>query len=422
MAFMFPGQGAHYIGMGKSLCERFRLANEIFDEADSMLGFGLKQLCFEGNLNELTKTKNTQPAVFVTGYAAFKVFMAEVGIPARCYVGHSLGEITALTCANAIRFCDAVKIVRERGKLMQEAARDENGIMAAISGVDRRTISEECEKISCAENIVVISNYNSPMQIVLSGHRKAVELVCAKLKELGGRATFLNVGAVFHSPLMQKAAASFGEVLKEYHYQNPEYMVLSNVKAKPYASADEIIPLLTEQIVKPVKWQESMKFLKQLGIAAAIELGPKNILTKLMAQNTDSIRAFSCETDKDIKDLSNKFGAVKEKNADKNGADATVVTRCLAIAVCTRNYNWDTQAYEQGVVQPYHKIQKIQEQLEQEQREPSVNEMREALEMLQGVFEVKGTPKEEQLERWEQIYKQTGSKLLFELDLLKRTL
>ncbi len=175
IAFMYPGQGSQYVGMGKSLWENFSLVKEIYEEAENILGFGLKQLCFEGSMEELSQTENTQPAIFVASYAAYRVLTAETGIRPLLSAGHSLGEITALTCAEAIRFPDAVRIIRERGRLMQEAAAAESGIMVAISGVDKTTIKEECEKASRPGDIVAISNYNSPMQVVISGNRDAVE-------------------------------------------------------------------------------------------------------------------------------------------------------------------------------------------------------------------------------------------------------
>lgn len=412
IAFVYPGQGAQHIGMGKSLYENFPLAKEIFDEADSILGFELKRLCFEGGLEELTKTENTQPAVFVTSYAAYRVLMTEAGIRPFCSAGHSLGEITALACAEAIRFSDAVRIVRERGRLMQEASSEGSGIMAAVSGVDKITIGEECEKVSRPGDIVGISNYNSPMQIVISGNRNAVEIVCNNLKELGGRTTPLKVSAPFHSPIMAPAAAGLETVLRGYSYAEPEYEVISNVDAKPYAGAHEIITRLKDQMVKPVRWQESMKYFKQQGIDTVIEIGPNNILKKLMAQNIHSINAYSCEKDKDVYDLKDSFGT-DSKPETKDHSKITVVTKCLAIAVCTKNNNWDNKDYEQGVILPYNSIQKLQEKIENEKRQPETEEMKEAIKMLKSVFDTKGTPRQEQSIRFKQIYEQTGTKGLF---------
>lgn len=418
IAFIFPGQGAQYVGMGKSLCENFDLANKIFEEADNILGFGLRKLCLEGSLEELTKTENTQPAVFVTGYAAYKVYMEEVGMQPFCCAGHSLGEITALACADAIRFSDAVNIVRERGRLMQEASAIGSGSMAAISGIDKLTIARECEKISRPEELVVISNYNSPMQIVISGHRHAVEAVSDHLKELGARVTPLKVSAPFHSPIMAPAAQGLSDVLKKYQYKEPKYTVFSNVNAKPYAGVHEIIELLTEQMVKPVQWQKIMKGFKQEGIKTAIELGPKNILKKLMTQNVHTMQVFSCEKERDIVDLKNFFH-ITEKEEIENDSNITVVTKCLAIAVCTKNHNIDQGAYEQGVVIPYNSIKKMQENIEKEKREPRRKEMEAALNMLKGVFAAKGTSQKEQNIRFKQICDQTKAReLIHELGLL----
>lgn len=413
IAFLFPGQGAQYIGMGKSLCNYFSLADEIFNEADNILGFGLKKLCFEGNLEELTSTENTQPAVLVASYAAYKVFMEELGIQPFGCAGHSLGEITALTCAGSIQFSDAVRIVRERGRLMQEVSTAGTGSMVAVSGIDKITIEQECEKESRQGDIAVISNYNSPIQVVISGNCNAVERVCKNLSEFGGKTTLLKVSAPFHSPIMEPAAEKFEKVLKKYNYREPEYTVVSNVDARAYAGKNEIITRLKEQMVRPVRWQESMKYFKQQGVDSVIEIGPKNILKKLMEQNVHSIKTFSFERKEDLNNLKDNFSGCIKAKGKIGSKKPTVVSMCLAIAVCTKNNNWDNTKYEQGVVLPYYKIQKMQEKIENENRQPEFIEMEDALKMLKNVFDTKRVKKQEQIMRFNQIYEQTGTKNLF---------
>ncbi len=412
IAFIFPGQGSQYVGMGKSIFENFQIAREVFEEANDSLGFDLKKLCFEGNLDELSKTENTQPAILTTSFSAFKVFMQEVGINPSLCAGHSLGEITALSCSGAIKFSDAVKIVRQRGKFMQEAAAMGMGVMAAISGMDVTLIREECEKASTADDIAVISNYNSPDQTVISGNKNAVNKACENLSSLGAKVIPLNVSAPFHSPIMTSAATKLEEELKKYSFSEMKYAVVSNVDAKPYQNLNEIVDRLKAQMIMPVQWQESIKYLVAQGIETAIEIGPKNVLTKLMAKNAGSIKAYSCEKENEIIDLKNSFVAdtSNHRNADFG---ATVVTKCLAVAVCTKNSNWDNKEYEEGVVLPYKKIQQMQEIIENEERQPTIEEMTAALEMLKSVFAVKKVSMEERVRRFEQIFEQTGTRNLF---------
>lgn len=412
IAFVFPGQGSQYVGMGKSIFDNFKTAREVFEEANDSLGFDLKRLCFEESLEELSKTENTQPAILTTSFAAFKVFMQEVGIHPDLCAGHSLGEITALACSGAIEFSDAVKIVRQRGKFMQEASAMGMGVMEAISGVDVTVIQKECEKASTADNIAVVSNYNAPDQTVISGNKNAVHNVCESLKNMGAIAVPLKVSAPFHSPIMKSAALKLEGELKNYNFLDMKYTVISNVDAKPYQNIGEIVDRLKNQMVMPVQWQETIRYFVAQGIDTAIEIGPKNVLKKLMTKNAESIKVYACEKDNEILELKNNF--VMDTQANKGARfDTTVVTKCLAVAVCTKNNNWDKKEYEEGVVIPYKKIKKMQEALEQEGRQPSMEEMTLALEMLQSVFKVKKVPMEEKVRRFEQIFEQTGTRNLF---------
>ncbi|GAE86716.1 ACP S-malonyltransferase [Acetivibrio straminisolvens] len=228
IALLFPGQGSQYVGMGKKLYENYSAAREVFDEANEVLGFDLKELCFNGDINELTKTENTQPVILTASVAAFRVYMEKYGVKPAFLAGHSLGEFAALTCAGAISFKDAVRIVRNRGRYMQEAVPQGIGAMAAVSGVDKPVIEETCIKVSDENHLVVVSNHNSKDQIVISGHTSAVNTASEILKKHGARIVPLKVSAPFHSPLMQPAADRLREELKLYSYNEPKWQVISN--------------------------------------------------------------------------------------------------------------------------------------------------------------------------------------------------
>lgn len=409
LAFLFPGQGSQFVGMGKIMYENFACARKVFEEAEDALGFDLKKLCFKGSQEELTKTENAQPAILTVSIAALKVYMEEIGLEPAVCTGHSLGEFSALVCAEGMKFKDAVRIVRLRGQLMQEAVPIGVGAMAAITKIDRSIIEEECKKLSTDGKVVVISNYNSPEQYVISGHKDAVTAAIGKLKDMGARAVPLNVSAPFHCPLMQPAADKLKEALEKYSYSPLKYPVISNVTALSYEGHEKIVENLSTQMVKAVRWQESMEYLKKLGIDIAIEIGPQKVLRNLMGKNAPEIKTFAYDYDEDVKDL--KVELKTDASAPKY--IPTVIMRCLAIAVCTQNHNWNDDEYQNGVVLPYKKIQKMQEELEKSMQEPTVDQMKEALEMLRSVFATKKTPVEEQVERFNQIFSETGMRDLF---------
>ncbi|MCX8132082.1 MAG: ACP S-malonyltransferase [Clostridia bacterium] len=413
IALLFPGQGSQYVGMGKNLYENYPEARELFGEASEVLGFDLKKLCFEGDIAELTKTENTQPAILTVSVAAFKAYMSEFGEEPAYLAGHSLGEFSALVCAGAIKFQDAVSIVRSRGRFMQEAVPQGIGAMAAVSGINKEEIEAVCKKFSDNDRMVVISNYNSPGQIVISGHTTAVNGAGDELKKSGARVIPLKVSAPFHSPLMQPAADKLREELQKYAYSHLKWDVVSNVTALPYDGYEYIVDCLYQQIIKPVRWIESMKYLEAQGVNLAIELGPQTVLRNLMKNNTSSINTFSYDQEEDIKNLGEALSIIPVKVQDCIEMRMKLITRCLAIAVCTKNNNWDNDEYQNGVIKPYKKVKQMQEDMEIAGNEPTIEQMQEALNMLKSVFATKKTPLEEQNSRFDQLFKETGLKHLF---------
>lgn len=407
LAFLFPGQGAQYIGMGSKLCENFSVAGQVFDEANEALDFDLKKLCLQGSMDELTKTENTQPAILTASVAAFKVYMQEIGIKPDYTAGHSLGELSALCCAGGIQFTDAVRLVRQRGRLMQQAVPEGIGSMAAVSGVEKEIIEKECSRVSKEGNIVVVSNYNSLEQIVISGHVKAVNAVGEQLKSMGARVVYLKVSAPFHSPLMQPASDSFREELKKYNFCEMEWPVISNVTAKPYPGKEQIIDYLSVQITNPVKWQSTIEYLQNSGINKAVEMGPKAVLKNLLRSNT-SMSIFSSETTEDILHLKKKLVSEKETETVNNGM--MFITRCIATAVSTKNRNWDENMYQKGVVESYRKLVVLKEELIKESIQPTEEHIEEALHLLKQILDTKLLPDNEQKDRLNKLFIETGLK------------
>ncbi len=303
VAFLFPGQGSQTVGMGKTLCDEFAVAREAFAEADEVLGFSLSRLCFEGPLDELTLTTNTQPALLTSSIALARVLDVEFGLVPSWATGHSLGEFSALVCAGALSFADALSVVRERGRAMQEAVPPGVGSMAAILGLDRDEIDRVCE--SAREGQVVSpANLNGGGQIVIAGHREAVARAIDLARSRGAkRAVPLTVSAPFHCALMQPAAERLAEVLAPLSIETPRIPVLSNVKAHPYESGPEVRDLLVRQVVSPVRWEECVLRLAEMGCRTAIEVGPGRVLAGLVKRIAPAIRCVSGEDFEAVREL-----------------------------------------------------------------------------------------------------------------------
>lgn len=282
MAFLFPGQGSQYVGMGKELCEHFASANEAFCEASDAVDYDLHALCFDGPESELQLTVNTQPCILITSVAAWRVLTDELGWEADYLAGHSLGEFTALVAAGALSLPDAVRLVRLRGKFMQECVPVGAGGMAAILGLDREAVEEICKQAG-QDEVLTPANFNSQGQIVISGHLEAIERGIALAKEMGARkAVPLPVSAPFHCPLMEPAGRRLGEELAKVTINELEKPVVTNVEAEANRDKERVRDVLVRQVSSPVRWDESMYRLVELGVERFVEIGPGKVLSGLM--------------------------------------------------------------------------------------------------------------------------------------------
>lgn len=419
MALIFPGQGCQFVGMGQKLFDEFPVARQTFAEADEVLGYNLHQICFNGGLTELNRAENLFVAILTSSVAAFRVFWQEIGVKPRFSAGHSLGEYTALTCCGAMTFQDALKIVRYRSQVAQAIASEETGAFTLISGVYKNIVAAECEKASTQTQKAAIACYNSPDQVMISGDREAVQQVEDRLMELTAQVTPLFTSPPFHSDLMRPVAEQLKEELANYSFRPFQWPVVSNVSALPYQSPGKIAEHLTLQLTKPVQWQATLDFFEEQKIKTVIEIGPQAILTNLLKAGHRKMTAVSFGQSDDRQVLLEAF-APKCKSAglkpepELKKRVPTVVTRCLAVAVCTRNYNWDDEEYQKGVIEPCQRMELLQEQLERENALPSPEQMNEALEMLKTVFATKKTPTDLQVRRFHQIFDETGTRALFQ--------
>ena len=280
-AFIFPGQGSQYIGMGKVFFDNFSVARQVFQEADDSLHFALSTLCFQGPEDVLKLTENTQPAILTTSVAALRVLQSETGLDAELAAGHSLGEYSALVAAGALAFPDAVRIVRLRGRFMQEAVPVGEGAMAAVLGLERKDVEAVCEQASAGE-VLSPANFNCPGQIAIAGHSKAVQRAIEKIKEMGKKAVLLPVSAPFHSPLMKPAGVRLEKELEPIPVSDLKIPVITNVEAQFNTSKDRVKGLLVAQVSSPVRWEESMRAVIDHGIERVLEIGPGKVLSGLM--------------------------------------------------------------------------------------------------------------------------------------------
>lgn len=291
---VFPGQGSQKIGMGKDLYDNFAIAKEIFDRVDNALDFKLSSLMFEGETEELNKTSNAQPAIMAVSMAYFEV-LKSLGIinpdEIKFMAGHSLGEYSALCAAGVLSLEDTAKLLKNRGAAMMQACIDNPGAMAALIGFDYAKVKTIADDTGC-----FVGNSNSPAQIVLSGSKETVEKGCKLAQEQGvKRAVMLPVSGAFHSPLMQSAADIMAEVINNARFAEPSFMVVSNLTARPYASATEIKDLLIKQITNTVKWQESVVYMAENGGGKFIEIGFGNVLTGLIKKTLPEAETATSE-------------------------------------------------------------------------------------------------------------------------------
>jgi [acyl-carrier-protein] S-malonyltransferase len=282
IAFLFPGQGSQHAGMGKDLAENFPVARQVFEEANDALGVDLASLCFNGPEEVLKLTANTQPAILTTSIAALRVLETETGIAPNYAAGHSLGEYSALVCAGALNFADAVRIVRQRGTFMQEAVPVGTGAMAAILGLDQETLERVCQDAARGQ-VVSPANFNSAGQVVIAGNTEAVDRAMSLAKENGAkRALPLPVSAPFHCSLMIPAGERLADVLAGIKIGDMTVPVISNVEATPNQDASRVCQLLVDQVSAPVRWEDTIACMIELGVERYIEIGPGKVLAGLV--------------------------------------------------------------------------------------------------------------------------------------------
>lgn len=296
IALLFPGQGSQQVGMGRDLAQAYPQVRRLYEEADAILGFALSSLCFDGPQEVLDDTVNTQPAIFCTSLAVLRALEAEDRLPPPAMVaGHSLGELTALVAAGALDPGDGLRLVRERGRLMKLAGERNPGSMAAVIKMEDAEVERACQEASAAiGRPVQIANYNSPGQVVISGDQEAVIRAGELLRERGcKRIVPLAVSIAAHSPLMAGVVQEYRAAVEATPFRVPQVPVVANISARPLCSVAEIRDELVGQLTWPVRWTASVQWMAGQGVTRFIEVGPKDVLTRLVGRIAPGVEAVS---------------------------------------------------------------------------------------------------------------------------------
>jgi len=308
IAFLFPGQGAQYVGMGEDIFERYEAAKQIYETASMISGIDLQSLSFIGPESRLKETENAQITIFTMSLAIFNILI-EAGVKPDIVAGHSSGEYSAIVAAGALDMEDGIRLIKERGRIMSKAGKKYSGSMAAITGLSFEEIDDICRH-ERGSNYVDIANYNAPGQVVISGTKKGVDTVIQLARKKGARAVYLSVSGAFHSPLMREASLEFMEVLKNIKIKTPTCPVIGNVSASILLTSYEIMNEMKSHMLSPVKWYETIEGLFDMGIRKFIEVGPGKVLKGLVLRINREAEVY---TTTNIRELDMTIKRVKRR-------------------------------------------------------------------------------------------------------------
>lgn len=388
LAFLFPGQGAHFIKMGKGIYDQYKIARDTFEEVSQYSSLDIRKLCFEGRLAELSKSKNAHLCTLACSISAFRVYMQEIGDTPQFLAGHSLGEYIALTAAGVFTLEDVVKIISIRADIADRATKESNGIMSIIENVSNDQVKEVVNELSAKGKKIYISSYTSANQTAISGVVGDMRECENKLLELGAGVTPLFGSAPYHSSLMIPYLDELKNILKETKMMPFNYPVISNVTGEVYKSIDDIPEYLAKHFSQTVLWTDTMKLLYDNKVDTIIEMSPKILLANIVKNEYDDINAIcfcnKTEREKIIEMYRNRI--------------SSLIKKCLVTAVSTRNTNMDNFEYENGVIVPYNRIQEINGKYNDNKNQMSNEDKEEVLVLIQRILDTKKLPYNEQIE------------------------
>jgi len=389
IAFLFPGVGSQYVGMSKTLYDNFKVFKETIEEAGDILKQDLASLSFsKDKKEELGRLENAQLILLTFSTAAYRVYMREIGIQPHYCMGDSLGEYSALCSAGVIQFPDALQLVQQRGSILKEVSAKIDGTMMWVINLDSKIVEDLCREVSKPGREIYVSAYDSPTQSSISGYTDVLMKTAKELEQKGAIVYPLKLSGPFHSPLMKEAAERMKAVLGQYEYKNPQYPVIANRSARPYADAESVVENLSLQLISPISWQPSIEFLLQQEVRIAVEIGPKNVLKFLMAKNTDAIRVYTTDNQKDLESIDNEL-LIKEDEYLR------IIGKCLGAAVSTKNRNDDAEEYEQKVIKPYRRIESFYKEFTEKGKAPGKDIVKESIELLSSILSAKKVPQQE---------------------------
>jgi [acyl-carrier-protein] S-malonyltransferase len=398
-ALLFPGQGSQFTGMGRRWFESESSVRGRFEQASEIVGYSLADLCFTGPPAELTRTRHAQVALLVLSFGMYEVLGRDRKPAVSCLAGHSLGEITALLAAGALRYEDAVRLVQVRGEAMEACTADGGTGMIAALRLPVADVEKCVEEFNSDGAAVQVSNYNSEQQAVLSGTLEDLRGMTTLLEDRGAKVAKLNVAGAFHSTFMADAVPAYVAELAKIEFTKPAIPVCSTVTGRVYESAQEIRDALSVQLTSPVRWDAVMSTLTARGVTLWIEVGPKNVLTRIVADAVDGAVAHSLD-----EDTAGAYAAI-DRAIEERRSRPGFVGLCLGAAAATRNRNFDEHEYAAGVIAPYRRLQQLaaidEDELTGEQK-------REALGLLRTIARTKRVPDAEQRERIASILRRTG--------------
>ena len=405
LALLFPGQGSQFSGMGRHWFESETSVRERFEQSSEIVGYSIADLCFTGPPAELTRTRHAQVALLVLSFGMYEVLSRDRKLPVSCLAGHSLGEISALLAAGAMRYEDAVRLVQVRGEAMELCTADGGTGMIAALRLPVAEVEKCVEEFNSGGPTVQVSNYNSAQQAVLSGTLEDLRGMTALLEDRGAKVAKLNVAGAFHSTFMAGAVPAYAAEIEKIEFTQPAIPVCSTVTGRVYESAQEIRDALSVQLTSPVRWDAVMSTLTARDVTLWVEVGPKNILTRIVRAAGHGVAAGTGAAAHSLdEDAAGTYAAVDRAIEERRNRPG-FVGLCLGAGAATRNRNFDDDEYATGVIAPYRRLQQLsstdEDELTGEQR-------REALDLLRTIMRTKRVPDAEQQERIASILRRTG--------------